>query len=296
MGNPGSKQSVSAESGYWRGFAIVIMGAVVISPDALLIRLIAADDGTLLFWRGVLTGLGLAIFLVLRYRGAVVVHVRAIGALGIGVAVLMGGMGVLFILSIRLTTAANTLLMLSTTPLFAAILSRAFLGESLPRSTWYAAVAVIVGIAVIFGGSLGGDTLLGDLLGLASAVLLSVSFVILRRARDVDMIPAIALGNLLMAVGVAAAGVPIGVSGRDFALLVAQGFVMQPVVFVLLVLGLRRIPAPDVSLIMLLEVVLGPLWVWTAIGEVPAVETFFGGGVVLGTLILYSTLVGRRTA
>ena len=290
------KRSMSAESGYWRGFAIVLMGVVVISPDALLIRLIAADDWTLLFWRGVLTGLGLAVFLVLRYRGAVAVHVRAVGALGIGVAVLMGGMAVLFILSIRLTTAANTLVMLSTTPLFAAILSRAFLGESLSRSTWYAAVAVIVGIAVIFGGSLGGDTLLGDLLGLASAALLSVSFVILRRARDVDMIPAIALGNLLMAVGVAAAGAPISVSGRDFALLVAQGFVMQPVVFVLLVLGLRRIPAPDVSLIMLIEVVLGPLWVWMAIAEIPAVETFLGGGVVLGTLILYSALVARRTA
>ena len=62
------KRSMSAESGYWRGFAIVLMGVVVISPDALLIRLIAADDWTLLFWRGVLTGLGLAVFLVLRYR------------------------------------------------------------------------------------------------------------------------------------------------------------------------------------------------------------------------------------
>ena len=272
------------------------MGVVIISPDALLIRLIAADDWTLLFWRGVLTGLGLAVFLVLHYRGEVAVHVRAIGALGIGVAVLMGGMAVLFILSIRLTTAANTLVMLSATPLFAAILSRAFLGESQSRSTWYAAVAVMVGIAVIFGGSLGGDTLLGDLLGFASAVLLSASFVILRRAREVDMIPAIALGNLLMAVGVAAAGAPISISGRDFALLVAQGFVIQPVVFVLMVMGLRRIPAPDVSLIMLLEVVLGPLWVWMVIAEIPAVETFLGGGVVLGTVILYSAVLARRAA
>ena len=288
MGRP-----MSAKQGYWWGYFAVLASAVVVSPDALLIRLIAADDWTFLFWRGVLGGVGLAVFLALRYRLAATAHVLAIGASGIAVAILMAGSTPLFVLSIRLTTAANTLVMISATPLFAAILSRFFLGDRLTRGTWYAVVAVFVGIAVIFGGSLGGATLVGDLYGLAAATILSVSMVIVRRARTVDMIPALALGSLLMAVGVAPVAAPFAVSGRDVALLLVLNLILLPLALILLVEGLRRIPAPDVGIIMLLEAVLGPSWVWLALGEMPGVETLLGGGVVLGTLILYSILARR---
>ena len=192
----------------------------------------------------------------------------------------------MFVTSIRMTSVANTLVILSASPLFAAVMGRVFLRESASAHTWIAVVVVFAGIAIIFAGGLGGGTLLGDLSAVGAAITFAAAFVIFHHARAVDMAPTLVLMGLVLAIGVAPLASPLAVDARAFAYLLALGLLVLPVSFVLIVAAPRYIPASDATLITLLEAVIGPLWVWLVLAEVPARETFFGGAVILGTLIL----------
>lgn len=278
---------------YARGLALATLGIVVLSPDALLIRLIDTDVWTLLFWRGLLSAIALGGFLAFRYGAGTASAFGAIGWLGVMGAVLMAASNVLFVTSIRLTSVANTLVILAAAPLFAAVLSRMFLGEAVPRLTWAAVVAVFAGIAVIFAGGLGGGAPVGDLSALGAAFSFAGALVTFRHARAVDMAPTVVLTGLMLAVGAAPLAAPLAVDARALAYLLVLGAAVVPISFTLLVTAPRYLPAPDVALVTLLEAVLGPLWVWLALAELPARETFLGGAVILGTLIL-RTAAGLR--
>jgi len=285
------------------GLAFALTGVLVLTPDALLIRLVEADRATLLFWRVLLEGLTLWGFLGFYYRGrllAVTLAMGRIGLLAVGVFALST---ILFVSSITLTKAANTLFILSTAPLFAALISWLVLRERVLRRTWIAIVCALLGIAIIFAGGLGGGTTLGDALGIGAALSLAAQLTIARHARSVNLVPALATAMLVVALlsGFTFAR-PMTVSGSDALWLVILGCFVLPIAFGLLTLAPRHIPSPEVSLIMQLEAVLGPLWVWLGVGEVPPVATFIGGGIVLVTLVVHSYLglreyrEGRRNA
>ena len=279
-------ERTNGDGSYARGFAMAIVGIVVVSPDSLLVRLIETDVWTLLFWRGLLSALALGVFLVARHRSATPEILRTIGRLDVVAAFLLAASMVLFVIAIRLTTVANTLVIFATMPLFAAGLGRVFLREAVPRQTWIAVATVLAGIAVIFAGSLGGGNPVGDLSAIGAAFSFAGALVICRRTRAVDMAPTVALSGLILAVVAAPLATPLAVDARSLAYLLVLGALVVPISFVLLVTAPRYLPAPDVALVMLLEAVLGPLWVWLVLAEVPARETFLGGAVILGTLIL----------
>ena len=276
------------------GIGIALAGVLVLSPDALLIRLIDTDRATLLFWRTLLQGATLWAFLALYYRGRLPGVVRAMGRTGIGATFVFALSTILFVTSITLTNAANTLFMLATAPLWAALISRVVLGERIARRTWIAIFSALVGIVVIFAGGIGGGTLLGDLLGLGAALSLASQLTIARHARATNLVPALAGGMLVDAllVGTTFAS-PLAVQAVDIAWLAILGVFVLPVAFGLLTLAPRYIPSPEVSLIMQLEAILGPIWVWLGVGEVPPVATFIGGAIVLATLVTHSVLALR---
>jgi len=116
------------------------------------------------------------------------------------------------------------------------------------------------------------------------------SFVLIRRAHLVNMIPAVAISGLIMAILVAPLAPSLVVPGRDMLYLFLLGAVITPIAFGLITLGPRYISAPEVSLLMLIETVLGPTWVWLILGEVPSFTTFMGGVVVLTAIIGHSVI------
>lgn len=277
-----------------KGLVLVVGAVLVLSPDVLIIRLIETDRWTLLWGRGLLMAIGLAAYLGLRYRGEAVARARAIGRAGVFAAALFTGSTMMFVSSATLTTAANTLVILSAAPLFAAVFSRVFLKELVPARTWIAVAVAVAAIALIFAGSIGGGTLVGDLCAVASAACLAGYLVVLSHARAVSMIPALALSGLMVAAIMAPVADPLGVTPRDMALLALLGLLIMPIAFGQLTEGSRYLPPAEVSLITLLEMVLAPFWVWLAIGEVPGLATVIGGAVLLATLIAHAIL-GLRT-
>jgi drug/metabolite transporter (DMT)-like permease len=131
-----------------KGSLFMVLAILILSPDALLISLISIDPWTLVFWRGLLTSSTLAMALVFSHGKGVLREVFRMGPAGIVSGFFFGASTISFVMSIRLTTAANTLVIVATTPLFAAVFTRIFLSERVPRRTWIAVVTGFSGIIV----------------------------------------------------------------------------------------------------------------------------------------------------
>jgi drug/metabolite transporter (DMT)-like permease len=147
------------------------------------------------------------------------------------------------------------------------------------------------GIIVIFSGSLSTGNVLGDLLALVTAMCMAANFVIIRRHKQVSMIPAVVLSGILTTLLTMFVTDPLSVEASDILMLTVLGSVVMPIPLALMTVAPKLIPAAEVSLIMLLETFLAPLWVWLVIGQRPAWETVLGGGVLVATLVVHA-LVG----
>ncbi len=272
-------------------------GVLLISPDALLIKLIGLPDAEILVWRGLLTALGfLAIVLARHGRGAAAAY-RRCGWTGIGVALLFSLSTFGFVLGNQYTRAGNVLMILAGAPLIAALLSRVFLHERLPRRTWLAILACLVGIALIALDDAGVGSWRGNAFALLAATAMAANFTLCRTRQDVDMSPMLTLAGVIVAAtavlyGVSGPGITLP-AGTTLAWLLVLCLGLLPLGFTLLQRGPLYLPAAEVGLLMLLEVVVGTLWVWWLLGERPSPAAFAGGSLVLGSLLLKG-LVDRR--
>ncbi len=221
--------------------------------------------------------------------------IRRIGRPGLLVAALFALQTVLFIVSITNTAVANTLVAVSAAPLFAAVYQWIFFRQPISRRLLGVIVVAIVGIAVMVSGSLGGGTLLGDLAGLGAAAGLGGSFVVIGRNPDRSMVPAMGLGGLIAALVALPWADPMSATASDFRYLAISGFLVLPLGFGFLAVAPRYIAGAEVALITLLETVLGPLWVWMALGEVPPTTALVGGAIVIGALAFNSVAMLRAS-
>ena len=283
------------ESGHLKGVLLTTTGILILSPDALLLRLIGADIWTLLFWRGLLCAIGMVGITLFLDRSHGLHRLVAIGRPELLVIVVNVCMHVLFVFAILNTTVANVLVIMSISPLLGATLSRFALGEPVAKRTWYTTVAVFIGLALIFSQSLGGGTLVGDLSAFAVAILLASNFVLLRCYRKVSMIPAVAWSMAVTAAIAWLLAIPTSLDGTAWVYVLLLGLVILPVSSAMITLGPRYLPAPEVGLIMLLETLLGPLWVWLVIREAPSIETLIGGAMILAALTWMSIAAIRKS-
>lgn len=278
-----------------KGLVITGIGVLVLSPESLLIRKVGVSQWTVLLWRGAFMAAGVTFIFWLGWaRGHLVERFSAIGGAGLLAAALFACDNTLFVTALKNTSVANTLIMISTAPIWGALLSWGLLHEQIPIRTWLAIAAVVTGVIVIVSGSGGHNRLLGDLAALGAAIAIASTLVLIRRARTVNMMPAMAVGALLVVAMVAPMSRPTSPHGADVALLILVGLVVAPVAFALISLGPRYLPVPEVTLLMLFETVLGPFWVWLALGDSPGVRTYLGGALVVATIAMHSALAPRR--
>jgi drug/metabolite transporter (DMT)-like permease len=281
--------------GHLKGAVLTGTGILILSPDALLIRLIDADIWTILFWRGLLCGITMILIGLFIDRPKGIKQLFKIEWPELQVISVTACMHFLFVLAILNTAVANTLVIMSISPLLSALLSLLILHEQVARRTWFTTIAVFFGLAMIFSQSIGGGTLLGDASAFGVAVSLACNFVLLRRYRQVNMIPAVAWGMVLGALIAWPLATPMSLGNVDFLYMLLLGLVILPISTTLITLGPKYLPAPEVGLIMLLEAIFGPLWVWLVIHETPSLETLIGGAMILLTLSWISIVTIRDT-
>ncbi len=270
-----------------KGILIATLGVVCISPDTLLIRLGGLDYGPTLFWRSLFTAVGLVLLVICTKRRDTIATVMKLGKPGLLITVLFSISNLAFLLAIHLTTVANTLVIVSTAPIFAALMGRVFLGEPITKRTWVATVVVMGAISYIFFKDIQGPTSWGNLGALISAIALSGTFILTRRAKTIDMTPAMAgsaLLSLLISIPFVAS---FSIDLETLIVFVLLGIFLTAA-FTLLFIAPRYVPATEVSLLMPLETILGTFLVWLVIGEEPSARVIIGGIIILSALTLNS--------
>jgi drug/metabolite transporter (DMT)-like permease len=274
------------------GLMLALAGALLLTPDTLLMRLSGLDGGAMLAWRACLAGLVfLSIGLIARFKEEKGNRAR-VSSFGFwSLVICQIGNASFFAFGIALAPVAVVLLAVATVPVIAALLGYFLLGELADRRVWATIVLVFSGILMSVAGdiergmNIDFETLLGACCGLAVAISLAFNFVIIRKNKTVPFELAIGLGALIA--GCTAFYLwPAAwqVRGASLIYISVTGLIILPVSFFLLSKASRLTSAANVSMIMLLETVLSPLWVWLGIKETPNSLTLLGGVLVVGAL------------
>lgn len=271
------------------GVMVTLLGVMFFVPDALVIRLIGGDTMTIAVWRGLAAGVTTLAGLALFARHLIPSMRWLLSPPSLAIIVLQGVGSVFFLASMGATSAANALLILATAPFLAAVLSWLFLKETIGRSTGFAILGVFAGVAIIAFGSAGGGRLTGDLFALANSVTIACYYVLLRRVKSQNMLTSIAFGYLLTSVIAFPFADLAQLEAQQIGLIMISGGVILAGGVGLLMIGPRYLPAAEVSMITLLEIVFGPVLVWVVIGENPGQMSLIGGTVIAITILIHTT-------
>ena len=289
-----------------RAIGLMIVAATLWSIAGVVTRQLAPSlqaEGRfeVTFWRSLFAAVFVGgYFLLVRREGWR--PLAAAGWPGLVSGLMWAVMFIAFMLALTFTTVANTLLVLSLGPLITALLARAVLKAPIAPRTWTAIAAATAGILWMATqaapATAAGRPLLGMLIAFSVPVASAINLVTLQKTRArVDLVPAVFLGGVISAVLMLPLALPFQAAPRDLLLLAVLGFFQLGLPCMLMVVAARQLAAPEVALLGLLEVVLGPLWAWLGAGEVPAAATLTGGALVLGALVLNelaSLRAGRR--
>jgi len=280
------------------GILFVFAAGILWSTVGLGIRLIEdALVWQILLYRSI--SMSLFLYLVIRVRSgeSPFVQIRRIGSpiyiAGLAlVAAYSGG-----IYSIQNTSVANAMLLFATTPFIAAVLGWLLLREPVRAATWIAISVAIGGIAIMITDKSGSAALKGSLAALGSAFGFAIFTVALRWGRTGEMLPAVFLSGLLASAITLAICIALGlsliVSPNDGSIAMGMGVLQVGAGLILYTIGSRSLPAAELALLSLAEVLLGPLWVWLFLGETASLNTLIGGAVLLAA-ITGNALSGKR--
>ena len=276
------------------GTILALVGVLILTPDTMIMRLSTLERWPLMGWRGILMG----VTLLIVWRYLLTDNVKRewkslVTFPGLVVIFSFGINSITFTLGIQETSVMVVLTALATMPIFAAILSSILMGESQGFFGWVTIIFAMIGVYIVVGdganavGQPDGSTVLGAIYGGVTAFGLALTFTLARKYKELGIIPAAALGSLFS-----------GLVGFYFSsfnsvftapiwTLFAMGIIILPISFACLSLAPRYTSSAIVSLIMLLEMVIGPFWVWLGIGEKPTIVMIFGAIIVLVVLVFH---------
>ena len=284
------------------GLGLALFGSLAITPDTLFMRLSGFDGWAMLAWRGLEMGLLLLCIWTLFNRkqmGAQLQQLRT--RAGLGALAAQSSAGVLFTLAVAETSVAIVLFCLATGPIFAALFSILLLKERTRPATWIAMIAAFTGvaIAVLDGDSAhlvmsqgSGNVWLGALYAIGAGAGIGLSFVCIRMNNKLNIVLVTGLqASCSGLIGLSALLLTTGNLSDLFAghigYISVCGLLILPVSFVCLSTASRYTQAANVSLLMLLETILGPIWVWLGIGEAASLQMIVGGAIVVIALAIY---------
>ncbi|MGQ0664741.1 MAG: DMT family transporter [Pseudomonadota bacterium] len=281
------------------GVLLMVGATVCWSTGGLIVRNLSVVDGwEIVFWRSLFMSVFLAALLAVWHRGRMLVRIRGVGWAGAFSGLMLAATFFSFILALTLTTVANTHVIMALQPFVTALISRLLLHERVAAGTWLMMAAALAGIAVMSADSLGSGGLAGIVVGLVMPLAMAVNLVMLRRfGQTTDMVPTVLLAGLYATATALPIAWPLMASARDIALLAVMGFFQVGLGCLLVTLAIRHLSAPEVGLLALLEVILGPLWVWLGIGEQPSALALAGGLIVVAAVVanqLLGLLARRR--
>jgi len=280
-----------------KGYLLALLGIFILSPDALLIRLLGDDPLQISVYRGILAGCMVLVYNQFLDRRSLYAQLAPIGALWVIITSVVVGVSQLgFVFGISNANVTDVLVIIAFAPLASAFMSAIFLGEKVTTLTWAATLVCGIGLAILFVQS-GSDS---SLFGLASATVCALTiagqFVLMRSFPKENMTACMGFGYMLSGIFCIFLATDLTLESHQYLPLLLMTMIVAPISFVLFILSLRYISAAETSLIMLLESILGTFWVWLVISEQPSMQTTLAGTLVIGTLVVYSWLSLKNDA
>ncbi len=269
------------------GIALVAGATVLWSTAGLYVRLLDFDVWTIQAWRSLFAALSLFALVFIDKGRRAPRAIWSIGWPGLAAVPISAVSMLCYVSALKLTTVANVMIVYATVPFVAAGVSFLWLGERIRRRILIASSVALVGIVIMAGSATRPADIAGDAISLLMTVTFSVLLVLGRRYPSLAMAPINALGAALCAIvcwPLMSGGVPdVG----DLLILAVFGATTTGLAYLLFLTGARHIPSSEAGLIGLLDVVLGPFWVWLGFGEEPGTLAMIGGGVVLAAVLWY---------
>ena len=283
------------DQSYGSGVVFVILATFGWSLSGIFVRLMPGLDGWQInCWRGFWMSVALLVYLVLIYGPETLAKFRVIPVVALVASAGFFCIGsTLYVTSLTLVSTATVAVIGATSPLFTGLLSPWVTGEKPGLTAWMSAMLALVGVGVIAWDGLEGGHAIGLLVSLGVPISFAIQTLALRRYRSVDMVPAICVGGFVtfFVAGILgfSAGHAMGgfdVSPGNVLLLALMGPLQLSIPIVFYAWGARSVPAVTLSLIVMLDAVLNPLWPWLIVGEVPGTAAFIGGAIIIGAVTI----------
>ena len=269
---------------------MAFVAVMFITPDSLFIRLSNIDTWGLVFYRGIIPFMTVLIGMLIIYKLNFFKILFTSGYHGIFYVITFSLTNITFVVSIQNTNVANTLVMIATAPMLSAILGAIFLKEPPDKKTGISIIITFLAIIYIFYDSLKLGNFYGDVLGFVTAIGLAIGAVIIRSAKNKNLVPAAVVGKLFVATFALLFIESFTLIGKDLLIVPLMCILCVAIPFVLVTIAPRFIPAAEVNLFFLLETIIGPIWVWLIIKEQPSLETLQGGLIIITTIAIHSYL------
>ena len=273
-----------------KGSLLAFTAVVLITPDSLFVRLSHIDTWGLLFYRGAIPFVLVLLGLLMVYKTNFFKLLFSMGYVGIGYAITLAVTNITFIVSIQNTNVANTLIMIAMAPMLSAVLGAFFLKENPDTKTWTTIFITFVAAIYIFYDSIQLGNFFGDIFGFITAIGLAIGAVLIRSAKDRNLVPSAVVGKLLVAIFALFFIENFELVKTDIYIVPLMCILCVAIPFVLITIAPRFITAAEVNLFFLLETILGPIWVWLIIKEQPSLETIQGGTVIIVAIAIHSYL------
>ncbi len=286
------------QSQHRAGLLLVSLAPLAWSTSGLFTRAIQTDLMEMLFWRGLFSGTTVFLAFFLIERNQAWASLKKLRWPAIAVAVLSAAGMITGIGSLRYASVADAMVIYATVPFITAAVAFITIGERPTRSTLIASAVAMAGVLIMLLGAGFGGSMFGKILALLMTFCMAGFSVLLRRNRDVPMLPAMAGSAYLCSAFCFFFANSLNVSSHDFVMISLFGVLQNAAGLIFYTLGSRLVPAAEATLIAALEVPLTPLWVLVFMGEVPSGPTLLGGAVVLVALFghIYNELTGKSPA
>jgi len=268
------------------GYLLILIGAFFLSWGGLLVREFdGADIWQILFWRAFFFTITLIIFIYCTYKDKAISVIKKSGLPGIlgGFAMSLGFIA--YIVSMTQTTVANVLFIISTQTIWLAVFGYLFLKEKISLKTFFSIILAMTGIAVMIGGSLDTSSLFGSLVALFIPINFAFLILLIRKFEKLDLVPALFYGGVIIIVVGFFMSKTIIITPHDLLISFILGTFQHAFGFICIVIGARSTPSVTVGLLMLSETLLGPLWVWMFLNEIPPMSVFIGGSIIVAAVI-----------
>ena len=267
---------------------LMIICCITISIGPLLFRnMESADIWQINIYRSVSWISALILILFFKYRTKIFKQIFAIGRWGIIAGVFLGSAQIFYMHALDNTTVANVLFILSSVPFVTALIAYLFIKETIKLPTIIMMAFAAIGIIIMVYEGISSGNAFGNLMAILTLLCFSCFPVILRKNRHIDMLPTLIVPALIIGlVGFIIKGNDINISDNDIILSFIWGGVLNGFAHAIFIIATRHLLAAEITLFMLLEFTLGPLWVWYFVGEVPAINTLYGGGIVMSAIAM----------